>query len=400
MRRYLALLDLIAACGIVCWTMLAIPRAAFAQTYVSLTIIILRPHTLLSDWRSDPMSVQVTLVNTTSSTQTLRLSGTVDNPSTGVHVVTKDDDPRIPKIILAPFASRTLNGNSPEFALFNPDAITISGTDVGTIQRTGALPEGSYTLCIRAVDYDAPHTPRSAQLCPSFSVQYIDPPRTIEPTCGMVVTPTAPQALIFLWTQPTPPPSSGLTDYNFVMCEVPHGRDPNDAFSSRTSPDFFSRTFHNQTEFIASESEPTLVRGHTYAWRVQAVDPTGHTLFRNNGASEVCSFTYGSGDTSGLTGGTSGGGAGTCSNPTVTGAYPPNGERVPYRYVPVIVHFDPYCDSFHRFQSSFTGGGGTETRDLAWSPNPLAAQIAALGESITQSQAQYIWIGRHGATPY
>src|SRR5207248_2862999 len=132
-----------------------------------------------------------------------------------------------------------------------------------------------------------------------------------------------------------------------------------------------------------------LVAGRRYAWRVQAVDPSHSVAITNQGYSQACSFVWGAATASG-----------SCANPTITAAYPPPGARVPYRYTPVIIRFDPYCNTYHRFISDFTPAGGSlEHRDLDWTPNPLEAQRRAVG-SITQEQAQYIWIGTHGGVPY
>jgi hypothetical protein len=45
------------------------------------------------------------------------------------------------------------------------------------------------------------------------------------------------------------------------------------------------------TQLVYGPAEPPLQEGMQYAWRVQAKDKDGRDAFRNNGYSEVCSFT-------------------------------------------------------------------------------------------------------------
>ena len=316
---------------------------ARAQTDVTVQVVPVPPFSpRISVWRSDPSKILVTLINNTATAYTLRLSGHAASSSGSVTITTKDDFP-VPTINLAPHEVKTLHGS--DLSLFSPDAVNYSGTSSSTIATSGNLPEGDYTICLRAMDYNTPHAFRSAENCASFHIQYIDPPRLITPSCadGTTITVTTPPVYTFSWIPPSPPPGS-IVNYDLTIVEVASGHNANDAFQSRTTPAFFEHTFINQTSFTWTGTEPNLQIGHTYAWAVQAIDPTGSVTIRNNGFSEVCSFTVN---------GTGGAGSATCDNPTVTAVYPPSGATIPYRYLPVIVRFDPYCDAIHHFHSIF-----------------------------------------------
>jgi hypothetical protein len=47
---------------------------------------------------------------------------------------------------------------------------------------------------------------------------------------------------------------------------------------------------------VYGPAEPILLQDLTYVWRVRAIDKNGRDQFRNNGYSEVCTFTYGGAD--------------------------------------------------------------------------------------------------------
>jgi len=71
------------------------------------------------------------------------------------------------------------------------------------------------------------------------------------------------------------------------------GRNLNDIVLSQ--PPVF-RITTSQSLYVYSVADPPLVQGLEYVWRVQARDRDGRDDFRNNGYSEVCTFTYGGSD--------------------------------------------------------------------------------------------------------
>ena len=101
-----------------------------------------------------------------------------------------------------------------------------------------------------------------------------------------------PQQVLFSWTpRNTASPNSALnTEYELSLYEVrPEDANPNDIVLS-TPPVFQITTNFNQ--YIYGIADPPLIEGIQYAWRVRAIDITGRDAFRNQGFSEVCSFTY------------------------------------------------------------------------------------------------------------
>src|SRR5690606_36637989 len=105
-----------------------------------------------------------------------------------------------------------------------------------------------------------------------------------------------PQNILFQWTpRHTGSPNSAFnTEYDFQLVELwPDNRDPNHAILS-IPPIFETTTF--STSLLYGPAETPLEPGRRYAFRVRARATTGiegMDLFKNDGYSEVHSFTYG-----------------------------------------------------------------------------------------------------------
>jgi len=351
--------------------LLVVAGEALAQPFpVTLSVIPVPPYSpRLSDWRSRSDALLVTLTNSGTTELRIRLRGFIDNHA-GIRVETKDDYRGISPIILPAGASRTIT--SRETGLFDAAGLRFSGTDASTIERSGQLPEGFYDICLQAIDYDNPalsYSDPTALACGSANIAYYEPPRPQTPICETIVETVSPQIVNFMWTQPTSSfgPLTGVI-YTLTIAEVEAGQNPNQAFESRRSPEFFTREFRNTTSYLAT-SDPIFRRGHTYAWRVTARDAntTAPAFIRNNGNSEVCSFTFGRE--------LGAGGTGTLSlNPI----YPSNGDVIPWIPPHMVVQFTPYSDNITQMDYTLTVTGGGQSfsshRVLNWPDGPRRGQ--------------------------
>lgn len=253
------------------------------------TLSVLPPYSPdLSIWETNPDKVLITVRNRTSNPHDIRLSGFAESLRGDTRVVTKDNFPRN-RITVGP--NGVVNLNLRDLQLFTADAVDFIGADRNTIARTKRLPEGSYRMCVRALDFTTlePLSPREPSGCATFLIRLAEPPRPLLPGCGSTVTGTTPQRVIFQWNVPIG--ASATTQYDFEMAEVPDGRDPNEALASKTSPVFFSRRTSTPI-LVYGAADPPLRAGQLYAWRVRATDPNGGVIYKNDGYSEVCSFTY------------------------------------------------------------------------------------------------------------
>ncbi|MGZ3903974.1 MAG: fibronectin type III domain-containing protein, partial [Bacteroidia bacterium] len=178
--------------------------------------------------------------------------------------------------------------------LLNPQNLDFTGLSKTQYEQSKVLPEGFYTFCVTAYDYNNPvQIQVSNNSCAQGWMILSDPPFLNLPLCSSTVTPVNPQQLAFAFTQMNmgSPNSAANTEYIFELWEIrPHNAIPNNIV--QTVPPIFSYTT-NLTAINYGITEPPLLVGMQYAWRVRAVDITGRDLFKNQGYSQVCTFTYG-----------------------------------------------------------------------------------------------------------
>jgi hypothetical protein len=323
-------------------------RTASAQPYpLGLSVVIIGPYSPhISDWQANPNRILVTVVNSGSIAYDYRFSGRAEFKEANVQIVTKDDVP-VRKLTIQPGETQVLNGN--DINIFDPNAATFTGADYMDYVRSGQLPEGGFELCLKAVNFDNVNQDLSdvndPSRCKTVEIVYYDQPRSYTPTCEGTVEATSPQFVNFTWSQPTPPLSS--VEYIFTMVEVEAGKDPYQAFLSRPDPPFFETRISNFSTYNYTPADPPLTRGTTYAWRVQAVDPTGGAVFKEDGYTPVCTFAFGTPDgTGGGGGGTppGGGGGGGSLDVALESVYPVDNDTIPFVPPHLIVKFSPFMN--------------------------------------------------------
>lgn len=169
-----------------------------------------------------------------------------------------------------------------------------SGITLAQYNQSKVLPEGFYTLTVTAYDWA---NPLPIQVSNEGTTQawmlLCDPPLTNLPACGTQVQSSDPQFLAFSWSplSMTTPTSALGTEYLFELWEVmPPNNNANNVVLS-TAPIYTVTT--DMTMITYGIAEPPLQVGWTYVWRVRAYDLDGRALFRNNGYSQICTFTFG-----------------------------------------------------------------------------------------------------------
>lgn len=178
---------------------------------------------------------------------------------------------------------------------FDPQNLVFQGISKQEVQKGGRLPEGLYRICIQVLDYNL-GAEVSNQACGTAWLILNDPPIINLPRQGEKLRAQDPQNILFQWTpRHTGSPNSAFnTEYDFQLVELwPDNRDPNHAILS-TPPIFETTTF--STSLLYGPAETPLEPGRRYAFRVRARAMTGiegMDLFKNDGYSEVHSFTYG-----------------------------------------------------------------------------------------------------------
>ena len=273
--------------------LIASSYSSMAQSDVTATIRVLPPYsTHLSDYADQPEKTLITLRNNTQRTLQVQLMGSITGEN-GLELRTAPQFKSPQPIELAPLSVVSLNADAIR-SLFDVYKLVLSGVSRETLVRGNGLPEGIYTICIRAVDYQTNEMLSLEEPigCSNpMNITNLEPPYLIKPMCGEdTVRGYVPQNLLFTWSFPAGAPPS--TEYTLKVVEMLDPRkNPNDAFLSATTPAFFEESVMSNA-YLFGPAQPTLISGRRYAYAITAKDPFNKVVFRNDGRSEVCSFVY------------------------------------------------------------------------------------------------------------
>ena len=197
-------------------------------------------------------------------------------------------EPGIPTIISGPDLAGYLDSRNIDFVGYSREQY----------ERTRALPEGSYRILFTAYDYRRQDVQVSNEGSSFYYLAKNEPPLINFPPCGTRLPTRNPYQIVFSWMprNTASPNSAAETQYEFSLYETrPPGRNPNDVVL--TTPPIY-RAVTDFPQLVYGPAEPLLFEGMQYVWRVQAQDKNGRDAFRNNGFTEVCTFTYGGTDIS------------------------------------------------------------------------------------------------------
>ncbi|MCA1763642.1 MAG: hypothetical protein LC664_11715 [Flavobacteriales bacterium] len=228
----------------------------------------------------------------------VKLGMTVDG-SGGVSINTKEDALPAQSLQVNPGETLILTGTelSSFYNSYTQNDFEFSGITAQEIINDQSLPDGLYTVCIRAFDYftNAPLSAPAPSGCAApFTVVTIDPPIITNPVNQEIVNPIEPQLLNISWI----PVSIALPDlrYRLEMVDVSDGPiNPYDAFSTPDFLFFFEEGIFTNS-FLYGLEHPALELGNQYAVRVRAYREDGLLNINNQGYSDIVIFTYGEAD--------------------------------------------------------------------------------------------------------
>ncbi len=214
--------------------------------------------------------------------------------------------------IQALLLSREGNGSTaPSFRAFNPGptflqtpvladwpTLAFYGNLKTSVEKTGHLPDGTYTLTIHCLNIRT----ASGQPIPDFFTQTTfvvstpQPPSLLYPQNESAVTVPNP---VFQWT-PAFRASGTQPAYRFRIVELLRGQTALRAIEANYP--LFEINVQDATALPYPVSVPPLLEGRTYAWRVQAIEPPASLppnqqdlivpVGANEGRSQVFTFTW------------------------------------------------------------------------------------------------------------
>ncbi len=235
------------------------------------------------------------LVNTSNRRQEIKLTASIQGDNGYYANIREDFQPPNP-IVLEPLETRSLTPRSPEFSIFDQNAVETNIPERTQIDllASGILPEGNYTFCVQALDYttSVPLSQPAPAGCAFIPISYMLPPVLMNPICESTVYNRLPS---FLWSPPVGNPGRGSFLYDLYIMKLTEGQDPNIAMDRAVeyragNPLIIENIPTNN--YVYRPSDPILEHGVTYVMQVVVRDPMGGLLFENNGRSPVCTFQY------------------------------------------------------------------------------------------------------------
>lgn len=278
-------------------TLFAAASAHAQPLPISVSLVLAPPYPLDADEVLDMGdNTLISLQNNNPfESYTLYLGSELDG-SNGVNIRTRPEARPQTPIELAPGASLLLSGTELQafYNNYNESDLLYSGITLEDLINDNALPEGLYTLCVRAYDFltGLPLSGPSPLGCSApFVVVTADPPIITSPTNGQELPYTDPAFFTITWI----PPSVSAPDlvYRLEMMDITGlPINPYDAFLTGNMLQLSELDIPTNF-FLYGMEYPQLLDGHEYAVRVRAYRQFGTLNILNNGWSDVVVFTYG-----------------------------------------------------------------------------------------------------------
>ena len=276
--------------------LLALDQQGQAQNRpVTSTLQITPPYSVyLADYArpgSEQMQLYLLLRDLTEPAYDVRLRLTIEG--SGIRLQTD------PNFLPPPI---TLEGGSPLIVsgqdlapYLDSRHLLFSGITRQAYEERRALPEGFYQFSVEVLDYRRSDRVLSRAATFMAWLTLNEPPRITAPICGSTQPLQEPQHLLLQWIDGGNASVGSLsTEYELTLVEVfPQERNVEDAIRSSVP---LLQTVTTQTSYLYGLTDAALIPGQKYALRVRAIDTEGRAMFKNQGYSEVCSFTYAEGD--------------------------------------------------------------------------------------------------------
>jgi hypothetical protein len=259
---------------------------------LSVQVMIQPPYSnRLEDYLDKGNNVLITVVNTSPVVQQFKLIPSIEGNNGVFAGVLESFLPTTP-ISMIPGESRvftfsllkSINAN------LKQSDLRLSGISYNVLERAGVLPEGTYTLCVRAIQYGGTAQLSGSGGCATFFITAYDPPMLLMPQNGADVLMPMPQLINFQWT---PSGISGKTRYRIKLIDMSavNAFNPNDAFNNPGVVPYFEQANLPTSIFTYDQSKPALIPGRSYAVQVTAYDPEGKLSYKNQGRSQAHLFT-------------------------------------------------------------------------------------------------------------
>jgi len=163
----------------------------------------------------------------------------------------------------------------------------LPGSRIRQAYQSGALPEGNYTLVIEPILAQS-GAPAGAPGVANFTVLYPQPPILIAPSDESLLAESM-SVPVFSWSPIMGPPGTSF-EYEFLLVQLFDDQSVGDALVSNRA---HAEATVNNNIFPYTPVNLPLEVGESYAWQITARDVNGQIPVKNDGKSEIYTFTYG-----------------------------------------------------------------------------------------------------------
>jgi hypothetical protein len=329
---------------------------------VNLSLIIRTPTPAeISEWQQDPSVAQLVITNTSTAEYPGAFCLIKIINEKGVIVAqTERNSKFLPKINI-PAGPTTLVLNGPQ--LINVNSISYDQKIKPIALTTNAIPEGQYQVCISVFDRYGNNITTGVEYCTTIYIMIPDPPTLISPVGDETISSEFP---VFTWTPVTNIQPGAIVKYKLKICPVFEGQSPRTAIESNPVLLEKNDLFNSSYQYLPSDLPFNYFQqAIRYVWMVQAFDQNGRPATRNQGKSELATFTLPSaiGETI-----------------TLNGVFPANNDTIPWNTPQLIVRFAPYTDNIRSVNYTLqvrkvsTDDRFSHTRTLSFPSGPQSSQ--------------------------
>ncbi len=269
-----------------------------AQTYpASLSTQLTGPRSIFLDEYSDPFKprIKTTIFFTdfTVPSWQFALKLKITGPN-GILIFTSPNaKPAIP-VAVAPGQPYELSGADLAF-YFNYNNLIFTGITRSQLELNHRLPEGLYTFCFEAIDYESGRS-LSHPACVSAYLALNDPPLVVSPQNGSVIENISMQNILMQWQLSNAHANIDLNhiSYQINLYEVNNNWvNPATAIINNQALPIWQSFPQKQNTYIYGPAEPPLEKGKRYVFTVKATEDNGRGSFKNDGVSMPVHFRYG-----------------------------------------------------------------------------------------------------------
>lgn len=275
---------------------LLLSGAGYTQGSLNVNVQVQPPYSpYLNDYLDLANRTIITVTNTSNKSYNYFIKFSLTNNS-NFNAYTKEDFKPSTPLTIGPGQTMNIIANESAKSSFNQENIELEygNFSINDILRDGVLPDGKYSLCVKAYDYDGLNLISKENLgCSTFSISNLNAP-VINDCNNKKFYYYNPQNLNLNWLPVTGNTQNKQILYDLYLSKIEEGDNPQDIIESgiaTNAPNIIKVSNIPTTSFVYSGNYPHLEVG-LYAWAVKARTSDGSLPIQNEGLSNVCQFSY------------------------------------------------------------------------------------------------------------